>query len=78
LIRALSDTLLRHWLGRIQAVQVSRHSELPEWSFPQTRRVTPDGVPSNCAKSDEILARKADKSFTKDQHVPGLGTAAPR
>jgi hypothetical protein len=31
LIRALPDTLLRHWLGRIQAVQASRHSELPEW-----------------------------------------------
>jgi hypothetical protein len=29
--RALSDTLLRHWLNRIQAVQASRHNEPSEW-----------------------------------------------
>ena len=42
----------------------------PTHIFPKTRRVTPDGVPINCAKSDETLARKADKEFTQYRHVP--------
>ena len=28
---ALSDVLIRHWLGRIASVQAARHTEPPEW-----------------------------------------------
>jgi len=38
--------------------------------FPRTRRVTPDGVPVNCAKSDDTQAREATQEFTKHGHVP--------
>ena len=47
------------------------HSEVhPARTFPDTRRVTLDGVPANWAKSGETLARKADKEFAKHRHVP--------
>ncbi|SCL59748.1 hypothetical protein GA0070606_3155 [Micromonospora citrea] len=43
---------------------------VPNRTFPQTRRVTFDGVPVNHATSDETLAKKANKEFNKHRHVP--------
>jgi hypothetical protein len=42
----------------------------PAERFPRTRRVTADGVPASCAKSDDTQARKAAQEFTRPGHVP--------
>ena len=64
--RALSDVLIKHWLGRLQSAQATRHDQPPEWQevlggSQTVAHVTVDELRELVADVREVVGRYDDR-----------------